>query len=171
MIPPLTVISFTQSLFDFMPPAYWFPTTTQVLNVLYALSIRGYLILVLVGLMIYVTGLSDGVAKTLVIFGIATYFLGPIIVNVFADFSAVEPVTPQSATLAWLDMFGMSDADMIFLIVWIGEIVVAICCLTGAIFYFTPTANDLTSRGKSLIVRALILAPVLAFFHVAPYIL
>lgn len=171
MIPLTAVLSMAQFPFDFMPPPSWFPTTTQVLNALYALSIRGYLILVLVGLIIYATGISDGLAKTLVIFGIATYILGPIIVNLFADFSAVEPVTPQSATSTWLDMFGMSDADMIYLIVWIGDIVVAVCCLAGAILYFTPTANDLTNRGKSLIIRALILAPVLVFFHVAPYII
>lgn len=171
MIPVLPVISFAQSPFDFVPPISWFLLLTQILNVLYALSIRGYLIIVLIGLIIYATGLNDSLAKTLVCFGIGAYFLGPILVNIFADFSAVEPVTAQSATLAWLDMFGMSETDMIYLVVWIGDIAAATCCLIGAILHFTPTANDLTARGKSLIVRTLILAPVLAFFHVAPYIL
>lgn len=160
-----------QSPFDFVPPVQWLALLTQILNVLYALSIRAYLILVLVGFIIYATGLWDGLGKTLVAFGIATYFLGPIIINALADLSMVETITPQSATLAWLDMFGMSDADMIYFIVWTGDIVAAICCLTGAILYFTSTANDLTARGKSLIVRALMLAPVLVFFHVAPFIM
>ncbi len=165
------LISLTQFPFDFTPPQFWTSMMTLILNGLYALAIRGYLVLVIIGLIVYATGLSDGLAKTLVAFGIGFYILGPIIINLFAHFSSVEPVTPQSATLYWLDLFGMSDTDMIYLFVWIGDIVAAMCCLIGAILYFTPTDNGLTARGKSLIVRALILAPVLAFFHVAPYIL
>ena len=144
---------------------------TLILNGLYALAIRGYLILVILGLIVYATGLSDDLAKGLVAFGIGLYLFGPIIVNLFASSAAIGPVTPQSATLTWLDLFGMSDSEMIYLLVWIGDIVAATCCLAGAILYFTPSDKGLTERGKSLIVRALILAPILAFFHVAPFIL
>ena len=144
---------------------------TLILNALYALAIRGYLILVILGLIVYATGLSDELAKTLVAFGIGLYIFGPIVVNLFASSAAVGPVTPQSATSAWLGIFGMSDSEMIYLFVWIGDIVAATCCLAGAILYFTPSDKGLTERGKSLIVRALILAPILVFFHAAPYIL
>ena len=171
MIPLSTLISSAQLPFDFTPPEFWFSAMTLILNALYALAIRGYLILVILGFIIYATGLSDGLAKAFVAFGIGFYFLGPIIINLFASLSSVEPVTPQSATLAWLGLFGMSDAEMIYLLVWIGDIVAATCCLAGAILYFSPSDNGLTARGKSLIVRALMLAPILAFFHVAPYIL
>jgi len=171
MIPPLLPFTSAQSPFDIVPPPFWPPIMSLILNVFYALAIRGYLILVLVGLIIYATGLSDGLGKGLVIFGFGFYILGPIIINIFASFSAVDPVTPQSATLAWLDLFGMSDADMIYVLVWVGDIIAATCCLAGTILYFTPTDNGFTARGKSLIVRALILAPVLTFFHVAPYIM
>ena len=167
----LTILTITSLPYDAIMPPFWYPIMAQILNVFYALAIRGYLILVIIGLMIYATGLSDGLAKTLVAFGIGFYLLGPIVINVFAHFTSVDPVTPQSATVAWLDLFGMSDADMIYVLVWIGDIIAATCCLVGAILYFTPTDNGLTARGKSLIVRALILAPVLAFFHVAPYVL
>jgi hypothetical protein len=64
----------------------------------------------------------------------------------------------------------MSDADLIFTIMWIGDAVGAICCLTGAILYFTKAAGDLESKGRSLIVRSLILFAILAYFHITPYI-
>ncbi|MBE0527339.1 MAG: hypothetical protein IH631_10380, partial [Candidatus Thorarchaeota archaeon] len=60
--------------------------------------------------------------------------------------------------------------DMIYTIMWVGDAVGAICCLTGAILYFTKTAGDLESKGRSLVVRSLILFAILAYFHVTPYI-
>jgi hypothetical protein len=64
----------------------------------------------------------------------------------------------------------MTDAELISLLVWLGDAVTAICLLVGAILYFTPNANDMTAKGKSLLVRALMLAPILAFFHVAAWL-
>jgi hypothetical protein len=151
-------------------PENWFNTIGEILNVLFALAIRGYLIFVLVGMMIYATGLSDGLAKSLVVLGIALYFGGPLIVNLFGQFSGVEIITLESATTAWLRVVGMTDAEVVSLLVWLGDAVAAICLLVGSILYFTPAANDMTGRGKSLIVRALMLAPILAFFHVAAWL-
>ena len=159
-----------QSPFDFQVPDAWFSTVYDILNVFFALAIRGYLILVLIGMMVYATGLSDGLAKVLVGFGIVLYFGGPFILNIFGQLSGVETVTIESATTTWLRVVGMTDTELISLLVWLGDAVAATCILVGAILYFTPNANDLTARGKSLIVRALILAPVLAFVHVAVWL-
>jgi hypothetical protein len=159
-----------QSPFDLQLPENWFTTINQILNVLFALAIRGYLIFVLVGMIIYATGLSDGLAKSLVILGVALYFGGPLIANLFGQFSGIETITLESATTAWLQLVGMTDAELMSLLVWLGDAVAAICVLVGAILYFTPNASDMTARGKSLIVRALMLAPVLAFFHVAAWL-
>ena len=164
------VLLLLQSPFDLQLPENWFITINQILNVLFALAIRGYLIFVLVGMIIYATGLSDGLAKSLVILGVALYFGGPFIVNLFGQFSGIEIITLESATTAWLHLVGMTDAELVSLLVWMGDAVAAICVLVGAILYFTPNANDMTARGKSLIVRALMLAPILAFFHVAAWL-
>jgi hypothetical protein len=156
-----------QSPFDLQLPEEWFSTVYDILNVFFALAIRGYLIFVLIGMMIYATGLSDGLAKYLVGLGVVVYFGGPFIVNLFGHFSGVAPITLESATTTWLRVVGMSDTELISLLVWLGDAVAAICSLAGAILYFTPNANDLTGKGKSLMVRALLLTPVLAFVHVA----
>ena len=159
-----------QSPFDLQMPENWFNTMGEILNVLFALAIRGYLIFVLIGMMIFATGLSDGLAKSLIALGIALYFGGPLIVNLFAQFSGVEPITLESATRAWLQLLGMTDAEIVSLLVWLGDAVAAMCLLMGAILYFTPGASDMTGKGKSLMVRALMLAPILAFFHVAAWL-
>jgi hypothetical protein len=151
-------------------PENWFNTVSDILNVFFALAIRGYLIFVLIGFMVYATGLGDGLAKFLVGLGIVLYFVGPLIVNLFAQFSGVETITLESATTAWLQFVGMSDVELISLLVWLGDAVAAICLLVGAILYFTPNANDITGKGKSLIVRALMLAPILAFLHVVVWL-
>jgi hypothetical protein len=164
------VLLLLQSPFDVQIPESWFTTMGEILNVLFALAIRGYLIFVLVGMMIFATSLSDGLAKSLVVLGIALYFGGPFIVNLFGQFSGVETITLESATTAWLQLVGMTDAEIISLLVWLGDVIAAICLLAGAILYFTPNANDMTKKGKSLMVRALMLAPVLAFFHVAAWL-
>ncbi len=164
------VLLLLQSPFDLQMPENWFNTISQILNVLFALAIRGYLIFVLIGMIIFATGVSDGLAKSFVILGIALYFVGPLIVNLFGHFSGIETITLESATTAWLQLVGMTDAEIVSLLVWIGDAVAAICVLVGAILYFTPNANDMTGKGKSLIVRALMLAPILAFFHVAAWL-
>lgn len=164
------VLLMLQSPFDMPVPETWFSTLGEILNALFALAIRGYLIFVLIGMMIYATGLSDGLAKSLVAAGIALFFGGPLIINLFAQISGVETITLESATSAWLHLLGMTDAEFISILVWLGDVIVAICLLAGAILYFTPSANDMTGKGRSLIVRALILTPILAFFHVAAWL-
>ena len=171
MLPESVYLLMAQIPFNFAPPDYWFSTLTLTLNALYAIAIRGYLIFVLIGFIIYATTYVDGFGKFLVAAGLFLYFAGPLLVNVFAQVAAVELVTFESATLAWLGFFGMSDADMIYTIVLIGDVVAAICCLTGAILYFTKAAGDLESKGKSLIIRSLILFAILSFFYVAPYVI
>jgi len=167
MVDSLTLL-LLQSPFDI--PSDWFAIIGDILNVAYVLTIRGYLIFVLLGLMIFATGFSDGLSKGLVAFGIILYFVGPLIVNLFAQFSGVEQITLESATIVWLRIVGMTDAELILLLVWIGDAIASLCLLAGAVLYFTPSAKDLESRGKSLMVRALMFAPVLAFFHVAAWL-
>ncbi|MHA3963052.1 MAG: hypothetical protein AM325_005885 [Candidatus Thorarchaeota archaeon SMTZ1-45] len=164
------VLLLIQSPFDIPLPDTWFSTLGEILNALFALAIRGYLIFILIGMMIYATGLSDGLAKSLVAAGIVLFFGGPLIINLLAQLSGVETITVESATSAWLHLLGMTDAEIISILVWLGDAIVAICLLAGAILYFTPSANDMTGKGKSLIVRALLLAPILAFFHVAAWL-
>ncbi|MHA2377616.1 MAG: hypothetical protein ACXAB9_15805 [Candidatus Thorarchaeota archaeon] len=147
--------------FEDSPIQSWFQTVELILNVLYALSVRGYLILVLVGFIIYASGVSDGLSKVLVAFGVVLYFVGPIILDLFA-------MTLETATSAWLALFGLTDTALLAILVTTGGIVAAVCFLVGAILYFTPTSNDLKSRGYSLMVRASILVPILTFFHVTP---
>jgi len=159
-----------QSPFDLQMPENWFNIVRDILNVLFALAIRGYLIIILIGLMIFTTGLSDGFSKILVGLGIALYFVGPFIINLVGQFNGIEPVTLESATVAWLRIVGMTDLELITILVWLGDAIACICLLAGAILYFTPSANDFTSRGKSMMVRALMLAPVLVFFHVAAWL-
>ncbi|MCK4484111.1 MAG: hypothetical protein KAU89_04760 [Candidatus Thorarchaeota archaeon] len=152
------------------PFTSWSDFISFVLNITLALSIRGYLIFVLIGLMIYMTGLSDGLSKTLVIVGIALYLVSPFILGFLVEAAGVTPITLESATSAWLSLVGIADNELIAILVFLGDALMALCILIGAILYFTPTSNDLKARGQSLIVRALILAPVLVFFHLSPWL-
>jgi hypothetical protein len=156
--------------FGFDLPLDWLATVHQILNVLYALSIRGYLFLLLAGFIVYATGLSDTLAKILVGAGIFIYFLGPLATNLMGSLIGLETISMESATAAWSDLIGLSANEIVSLLIWVGEIVAATCCLAGAILYFTPTSRDLESRGRSLIVRSLILAPLLVFFNVTPWL-
>ena len=171
MLPESVYLLMAQAPIDFAPPDFWFPTLTLILNGLYAVAIRGYLIFILIGFILYTTTYVDGFAKFMVGAGFFLYFVGPLVVNVFAQFAAVELVTLESATLVWVNLVGMSDADMIYTIVLIGDAAAALCCLAGAILYFTKAAGDLESKGKSLIIRSLILFAILSFFYVAPYVI
>ena len=158
-----------QPVFD-GPFTSWLDFISFVLNVMFALSMRGYLIFVLIGLMIYMTGLSDGLSKTLVIAGIGLYLVSPFILSILVETAGVAPITLESAAYAWFSLIGISDSELIALLVFLGDALMALCILIGAILYFTPTANDLKARGQSLIVRALILAPVLVFFHLSTWL-
>nr|KXH77546.1 MAG: hypothetical protein AM324_00210 [Candidatus Thorarchaeota archaeon SMTZ1-83] len=141
-----------------------------ILNLALAFAIRGYLVFVLVGFMVYVTGLSDGLAKGLVVAGVALYIVGPPVLDYFVDIVGVDPLTFEGAKIAWLEYIGMTDAEFIHTLVTIGDVIVAVAILAGAILYFTPLAGDLKSKGQSLIVRAILLTPVLGFFHVTAWL-
>jgi len=171
MFPEVVSTVMAQSPFEFTQLEYWLSITTFLLNTFYALCIRGYLIFILIGFIVYATTYVDGLAKFLVGAGFFLYFGGPILANVLAQIATVELVTFESATSVWINFFGMSDADLIYTIVLIGNAVAAICCLTGAILYFTKAAGNLESQGKSLIIRSLILLAILSYYYVAPYII
>jgi hypothetical protein len=171
MVSPVVMFLLAQFPFDVTLPEEWFSIMGQIFNVLFALAIRGYLLLILVGLILYATGFSDSLSKGLVALGIGLYFGGPLIVNLVASFSSIELITMESATAAWLELFGMTDAEIVYILVWIGEAVAGACCLAGAILYFTPSTKELKSRGQSLIVRSIMLAPILVFFHITPLLL
>ncbi|MHA2377704.1 MAG: hypothetical protein ACXADS_00305 [Candidatus Thorarchaeota archaeon] len=141
-----------------------------ILNLMLALVIRGYLVFVLVGFMIYVTGLSDGLAKYLIGTGVVLYIAGPTLLDYFVHIVGVEPLTLEGATLVWLDIIGMTDAEFIHVLITLGDIIVAVAILAGAILYFTPLAGDMKSKGQSLIVRAILLTPVLGFFHMTAWL-
>ncbi len=158
-----------QPVFD-GPFTSWLDFISFVLNVMFALSIRGYLIFVLLGLMIYMTGLSDGLSKTLVVAGIGLYLSSPFILSTFVEAAGVAPITMESAAYAWFSLIGISDSELIAILVFLGDALMALCILVGAILYLTPTSNDLKARGQSLIVRALIFAPVLVFFHLSSWL-
>lgn len=167
----LTSVAILQAPLQFQPfPSWWFSVLETVLNAAYAIAIRGYLLIVLIGLMLYMTGMCDELGKILVVGGVGIYLVGPYLVSLFAAVAGIEPITLESATSAWLKVFAMSDSELIALIVTLAEVLAAICCLAGAIMYFVPSSNELRSRGQSLIVRALILAPVLVFFQASPWI-
>ena len=171
MLPELVSFSMAQFPFGLELPDFWLPTMEQILTVLYAVAIRGYLIFLLIGFIVYTTTYVDGFGKFMVGAGVFLYFVGPIVVNIFAQVATLEPITFETATMAWTNLVGMPDADMIYMIVWIGDLVGAICLLTGAILYFTKAAGDLENKGKSLIIRSLILFAILSYFYIAPFVI
>lgn len=156
--------------FESMPLQSWFDAIEIVLNLLYSLAARGYLLLILLGFMIYITGLGDGLSKTLVIMGIAIFFVGSQIITMVTSSIGVGAISIESATAIWLDVFGLADSELFGMLRAFASIEVAICVLSGAIMYFTPSSSDLKSRGHSLIVRGLMFAPILAFLYFVPWI-
>ena len=166
---PSTAMALLQNPFDVTPIPEWLEAMEVILNLVYAFAINGYLILILIGFMVYATGLYDGLSKTLVILGIALYIAGPTIATSFASAAGIGVLTFESATATWYGLFGIYQAELVALLLILGDFVVATCIVVGAILYFTPTSGDLRSRGHSLIVRALIFAPILAFLHIAPW--
>jgi hypothetical protein len=154
----------------FDPSPEWLEALQNILSLGLALVIRGYLILVLVGFMVYATGLSDGLAKFLVGAGVVLYIGGPYLIGLAASLSGITGIDLNAATSAWFTYIGMTDAEFVELLVTLGDVLLATCALIGAILYFNPTSNDLEARGKSLMVRAVMFAPILVFFHITPWI-
>ncbi|MHA1636479.1 MAG: hypothetical protein ACTSUO_08275 [Candidatus Thorarchaeota archaeon] len=156
--------------FEIIPLPGWYDAIEIVMNLLYALAARGYLLLILLGFMVYITGLSDGLSKTLVIMGIALFFVGSQIVMMITGSTGIATISIESASATWFNVFGLADSELFAIIRAFASIEVAICVLSGAIMYFTPSSGDLKSRGHSLIVRGLIFAPILAFMYFVPWI-
>lgn len=148
----------------------WVETLGDIFKVLLAFSIRGYLVFLLLGFMVYATGLNDGLSKALIILAVFLYVVAPFIIELFTGFMGAEPITLENATRAWLETFGLTDSELVSLLVIFGECIAAVCFLIGAILYFTPSSNELKARGQSLMVRSLILAPILVFFQFAPWL-
>ncbi|MFW9909096.1 MAG: hypothetical protein ACFFEF_11005 [Candidatus Thorarchaeota archaeon] len=159
-----------QTPFEVTPLPEWLGVIETILNLLYAVSVNGYLLFILIGFMVYTTGLSDGFAKGLVVTGIGIYFVGPMFANFLASAAGLGMLSFDNATATWYGVFGLYESQLVALLIAIGDIVAAVCVLVGAILYFNPTSGDLKSRGHSLVVRALIFAPILAFLHIAPWI-
>ncbi|MHA2423652.1 MAG: hypothetical protein ACXAEF_02625 [Candidatus Thorarchaeota archaeon] len=86
-----------------------------------------------------------------------------------AGAAGIGTLSFETAAATWYSLFGIYQAELVAILLIIGDFVAATCCIIGAILYFTPTSNDFKSRGHSLIVRALIFAPILAFLHLAPW--
>jgi hypothetical protein len=148
----------------------WIEALGDVFKVMLALCIRGYLIFLLLGFMVYATGLNDGLSKTLIALAVFLYFVAPFLIDMFTGFIGTEQITLENATRAWLETFGLTDSEFVNLLVILGECVATVCFLIGAILYFTPSSNELKARGQSLMVRSLILAPILVFFQLAPWL-
>lgn len=164
----VTYIGMLQTPFT-VPFQEWLDGMTLIFNLGYAMAIRGYFLLLLIGFMIYVTGLSDTLSKALVVAGVVLYIAGPPVINLFAGMAGIGVISVDEALATWMNFVGISDAEFIHLLIMIGGILLSVCGLSGAILYFTPASSDLKARGQSLIVRALILAPVLAFFQLVPW--
>lgn len=156
--------------FEYMPLPSWFDAVEIVLNLLYSLAARGYLLLILLGFMIYITGLGDDLSKTLVIIGIIIFFVGPQVIIMITSSIGISAISIESATVIWFDVFGLTDSELFGMLRAFASIEVALCVLSGAILYFTPSSSDLKSRGHSLIVRGLMFAPILAFLYFVPWI-
>jgi hypothetical protein len=120
--------------------------------------------------MIYATGLNDGLSKALITMAIVLYFVAPFLIELFSGFAGTGPITLENATHAWLMTFGLSEGELVNLLITLGECVAAVCVLIGAILYFTPSSSEMKARGQSLMVRSLILAPILIFLQLTPYL-
>ncbi len=143
----------------------WLEIMTRILNVAYALSIRGYFLLIIIGLTIYATGLNDAFSKFLVVGGVVISIIGPPIVLYFGSIVGVEGITVESADIAWYSFLSLSDIEMLRMFLALCSLIVSLCLLIGSILYFTPSNPDLKTRGQSLIVRAIICVSVFAFIQ------
>ncbi len=147
----------------------WQDIMENLLNLFFVFSQKGYIFLLILGFMVYATTLSDSSAKTLVGFSVFFYFVGPLIVDLLANSAGLSIMTIDEAAIMWLHTFGLTDSELLYVVLAIGDFVAAVAILIGAILYFNPTSNDLKSKGHSLIVRGFILLPVLAFVYLIPW--
>ena len=147
----------------------WQGIMENILNLFFVLSMKGYILLLVLGFMVYATTLGDSFAKTLVVLSVFFYFAGPLVVNMFANSAGLAIMSIDDATQIWVQTFGLTDAELLYVLLAIGDFVAAVVILVGAILYFNPSSSDLKSKGHSLIVRGLILLPVLAFVYLIPW--
>ena len=126
MIIPLDRSILLQLPFESGPMDEWQQIIWTIFNLGYAFAIRGYLLLIVIGCMIYVTGTADTLAKFLVGIGIVLHFGAPFVIGLFAGVAGVHDITLASATYAWFDIFGMSDDELISLVLALGNLCLAI---------------------------------------------
>ncbi len=156
--------------FDNLPFTAWLESISIVLSLLFALVIKGYLLFILIGFMIYMTGLNDGFAKTLITIGVIIYFVGPFVISQLAQRYGATAPTVESAMNIWNALFNMSESDFIGTLILLGDMLMYVGLLAGAILYFVPSSNELKTRGQSLIVRSLMMFPVMSFFYITTLI-
>ncbi len=143
----------------------WLHTMSGILNVAYAFSIRGYIMLIIIGMTLYVTGLNDLFSKFLVVGGTVISIIGPPLVLYIGSIARVEGITAENADMAWAFFLSFSDMEILRIIFILCSLVVSLCMLVGSILYFTPSSPELKTRGHSLIVRTFICVAVFLFLH------
>ncbi|MCF2135738.1 MAG: hypothetical protein K9W43_00690 [Candidatus Thorarchaeota archaeon] len=139
------------------------------LHVLYIFIVRLYFIFIVLGFIVYATTLHDSMAKVLVSFGIIAFFVGPV----FASLATGSPMAAAilaDGDVMLMDLIGMNDGDLMFLLLAFADLVGAICILGGAIMRFTQPSSEMTERGTSLIVRGIILLCVCVFMYTQPFL-
>ncbi len=144
----------------------------EVFEVAYAFllifTVRGYMLLILVGMTIFATGLGDSAAKQFVILGVGLCVLGPVLTPLVSGLLGLQPLSIDQSMDIWIRVLHVPDAELVGLALYAADAVSAVCFLVGAILYFNPASGDLKERGHSLMVRSLILAPVVLFLHLSP---
>ncbi|RLI62572.1 MAG: hypothetical protein DRO93_00955 [Candidatus Thorarchaeota archaeon] len=132
-----------------------------VLQVGYILFSRWYFVLIVFGFMVYATTLNDSLAKTLVVFGVFSYILSPFLAEVMDTSVGIEAFLHETSFGA--AVLAVSDIEVMSVLLAAAEAVGAICVLSGAVMYLTKPSRELEVRGRSLVVRALVLFVCLSF--------
>ncbi len=164
----LSVLLLQMPTFDQGPLQDLLDSFGSGLQTIYIFVVRLYFIFVVLGFIIYATTLHDSVAKILVSFGIIAFFIGPVFVGLLTE-SPMAVIMLADGDVMLMDLIGMTDGDLMFLMLAFGDLVAAICILTGLIMYFTQPSREMIDRGRTLIVRSLILLVVIGFFYTLPF--
>ncbi|MHA1771346.1 MAG: hypothetical protein ACTSYL_06980 [Candidatus Thorarchaeota archaeon] len=139
------------------------------LRIFYIFIVRLYFIFIVLGFIIYATTLHDSMAKVLVSFGIVAFFIGPVIASLVTGSPMAAAILADGNVLL-MDLIGMSDGDLMFLLLAFADLVGGICILVGAIMHFTQPSREMVERGNSLIVRGIILLCVCVFMYTQPFL-
>ncbi len=159
-VPPPIDMGPLQSLLD---------TVSEALRFLYVFITRWYFIFVVLGFIVYATTLYDSTAKVMVSFGIIAFFIGPFMAGLIAGMPLGSTVVADGNVMM-MDVFGMTDGDLMFLLLSFADLVAATCILIGAIMHFTQPSHDMIERGKSLMTRGIILLFVCVIMYAQPFL-